>query len=119
MQTIETIKLLSMFLGANGLWKVIEYLLKIKVEKRKHDEQINNLKAQTSNLMLENWIEWSTRLENRVKELESRLSEMGQEIESKNLQLHEKDIQIEKLESQLEICEANNQTLTNKLSLYE
>ena len=119
MKTIETIKLISIFLGANGLWKVIEYLFKIKVEKRKHDEEINNLKAQTSNLMLENWIEWSTRLENRVKELESRLSEMVREVENKNQQLGEKDKQIEKLESQLEICLANNQTLTNKLSHYE
>lgn len=71
-------------IGAAGFWKLIESLIRYRAEKKKKNSEINNIHAQTNNLIVENWIEWSAKLENRVKELESALMELRAENNKKD-----------------------------------
>ena len=108
------IELISILFGANGLWKLAELYLKGRSEKKKREAEMTNLHAQTNHLMLENWIEWSARLENRVKELESKLNEMTSEAEKKDELLLTKEQQIMALTEENRQLKTENQHLKSK-----
>ena len=112
------IELISILLGANGLWKLAELYFKNRSDKKKRFAEMTNLNAQTNNLMLENWIEWSARLENRVKELESKLEQMTIEGVKKDELLLKKDRQITSLKQENELLKTENETLKLKVDEY-
>ena len=71
----------------------------------KKNTEITNLHAQPDHLIVENWIEWSAKLENRVKELESALKELKEEN-------NKKDTIIQELEQKVSSLEEENRGLT-------
>lgn len=102
-------------IGAAGFWKLMELIFKNRAEKKKKNIEIDNLTAQTNNLIVENWIEWSAKLENRVKELESSLIELKQENEKKDSQIVELQEKVEILEQEKTSLLITNESLHKEI----
>lgn len=105
---MDFIKLIAVIFGATGFWKLIEILLKIRIDKRLKKAETSNLYAQANSQIVDNWVQWSQKLENRVKELEGYNTEMRQTIKKQRERIND----MEKHVSDLEKC---NQELTGKL----
>ncbi|MEO9870343.1 MAG: hypothetical protein ABJQ69_03510 [Ekhidna sp.] len=85
METLEVIKLVGIILGANGLWKLIEALLQLRSGRRQKSAETSNLYVQANSQVVENWREWSKKLEDRIEELEmhvGKLQKRNTELES-------------------------------------
>lgn len=76
---MEYIKLAGIVMGATGFWQLVGALLYWRNEKRLKSATANNLIAQTDAQILKNWIDWSQKLEQRVKELESMVKHLREE----------------------------------------
>lgn len=79
------IKLVAIILGANGLWKLIEALLKLRSDRKQKQAEASHLYAQANSAVVGNWMEWSKKLEDRIGELEKhveKLQKRNTELES-------------------------------------
>jgi len=115
MNKIEIFNLIAIIFGATGFWKLIELFLRYRQDRNKKNVEIENLQTQTNNLMLDNWIEWSAKLENRVKELESALEKMANEDEKKKNIISEQSEMIIQLENKVLQLEKQKEELSKKL----
>lgn len=85
METLEIVKLVGIILGANGLWKLIEALLKLRSDRKQKSAETSHLYVQANSQVVENWREWSKKLEDRIEELEKhveKLQKRNTELES-------------------------------------
>ena len=98
----------KLILGATGFWKLVEILLKLRIDKRLKKAETSNLFAQANSQIVDNWVGWSQKLEQRVKELEGYNMEMRQTIDKQRNRINE----LEKHIGSLEKC---NKELTGKL----
>jgi uncharacterized coiled-coil protein SlyX len=105
---MEFAKLIAVILGATGFWKLVEILLKLRIDKRLKKAETTNLFAQANSQIVDNWVGWSQKLEQRVKELEGYNTEMRQTIDKQRNRINE----LEKHVGSLEKC---NKELTGKL----
>jgi len=99
--TKELISIITIFMSATGFWKIIEIYLIKRYERRRKSLEMTNLNVQTNNLIVENWIEWSSKLEGRIKVLESYLDE----VKSENRELLKK---IERLKNEVQKLKNEN-----------
>ena len=105
---MEILKLIAIILGATGFWKLLEILLKLRIDKRLKKAETSNLYAQANSQIVDNWVGWSQKLEARVKELEGYNTEMRLTIKKQRDRINE----LEKHVGSLERC---NRELTGKL----
>lgn len=105
---MEIIKLITLILGATGFWRLVEILVKRHGDKKLKKAETNNLYAQANNQIIENWVGWSQKLEQRVKELENSNTEMKQTID-------EQKTHIQTLQTRIEHIENRNQELITSL----
>lgn len=105
---MDLFKLIAVIFGATGFWKLVEILLKLRIEKKVKKAEASNLFAQANTQIVDNWVGWSQKLEKRVKELEGYNTEMRQTITKQRNRITE----LEKHVTELEKC---NKELTGKL----
>ena len=105
---MDLIKLIAIIFGATGFWKLIEILLKFRIDKKLKKAETSNLYAQANAQVVDNWVGWSQKLEGRVKELEGYNTEMRDIISKQRNRITELEKHVEKLEKY-------NKELTGKL----
>ena len=101
---MDIIKMLTLVFGATGIWRLVEVLIKHKIEKKKVSAETNNIYTQANTTILGNWEQWSNKLEARVKDLER--------------QNEQQRICINDLETLVKKLKEYNTELMNKLEEY-
>jgi septal ring factor EnvC (AmiA/AmiB activator) len=86
--------IIAVALSATGFWRIIEMLF----ERNKYKAETLNLYAQVNSHVITNYIAWSQKLEERVKELEGRNNEMDTTIQRQKQKIQELEKQISQLE---------------------
>lgn len=100
---MDYIKLIAVLFSATGFWKLVEMIVKFRSNKRKQSAEIRNLNAQAEKHMVDNWVQWSQKLETRVKELEAVAEEnhdLKKQIESQRNRICELEGKVEKVEKE-------------------
>lgn len=100
---VDIIKLTGIVLGATGFWKVLELVLQYGVYKRFKKAEIRNLDVQANNLVVENWVQWSGKMEKRVQELESKNTQMNETIIKQRERINELQKYVDQLEEEIRI----------------
>jgi septal ring factor EnvC (AmiA/AmiB activator) len=108
---MDFLKLLAAFFSATGFWKLVEILIRYRIDNRRQAAEIRNLSAQTEKYVVDNWIQWSQALEKRVKELEA-VAEENKELRN---QIENQRSRIVELEEKVERVEKENEELRRKL----
>ena len=73
---MELAKIITLVFGAiAGLWKLLDVVLKYKVDKKIKEAELKSIKATTKKDIVENWVLWSQNLEKRLEDTEKRLKE--------------------------------------------
>ena len=109
---MELYKLIAVVFSATGFWKLIEILSTFRSDRRLKAAQAQNLLSQTQSSMVENWVQWSQKLEARVKELEA----VAVENEDLKQQVDRQRQRILELEQKVEQLHRENLELKEKLS---
>lgn len=106
------INLIIVIFSATGFWKLIEFLLKYRNERKKQSAEILNLQSQAESNIVDNWVQWSQTLEKRVKELEAVA------IENKELkkQIDNQRKRIVELENKVGRFEKENEQLHKQIA---
>jgi len=105
---MEIVKLITLILGATGFWKLLEIFVKLRSDKKLKKAETDNLYAQANHKIIENWVGWSQKLEQRVKELENSNTKMQQTI-------NKQKAHICTLETRIDHLEIRNKELTTSL----
>lgn len=92
------IKIAVVVLGATGFWKLIEVLLQHKADRKLKSAEARNLNQQASSLVVENWVQWSEKMEQRLAELESKNRELTQIITRQREQIETLKEYVDQLE---------------------
>lgn len=108
---MDYIKLIAILFSATGFWKLVELIIKFRSDKRKQTAEIRNLNAQSEKHMVDNWVQWSHKLEKRVKELEA-VAEENHELKK---QIESQRNRICELEGKVERVEKENVQLRNQI----
>lgn len=108
---MDYIKLIAVLFSATGFWKLVELIVKFRSDKRKQSAEIMNLNAQSERHVVENWVQWSQKLEARVKELEA-VAEENHELKK---QIESQRDRIVELEGKVERVEKENVQLRNQI----
>lgn len=108
---MDYIKLIAVLFSATGFWKLVEMIVKFRSDKRKQSAEIRNLNAQAEKHIVDNWVQWSQKLETRVKELEA-VAEENQELKK---QIESQRNRICELEGKVERVEKENVQLRNQI----
>ena len=101
MMEMEIWKLITIIVGAGGFWKLVEILIKVRTDKKLKSAETSNLYAQANSNIVNNWVQWSQKLEKRVKESEDHTAAMEEIIEKQRKQ-------IKCLEQKVELMEKKN-----------
>lgn len=99
-------KIITLALGTTGLWKVIELLFKVRLERKLREAETKNLQVQAEGQIVGNWIQWSQHLEQRVKELEAVADDnrkLMEKVESQRKMIDSQKGRIIKLEATVNI----------------
>tara|TARA_B100001778_G_scaffold192387_1_gene158593 strand:- start:239 stop:613 length:375 start_codon:yes stop_codon:yes gene_type:complete len=111
-------KIATLVLGATGIWKVIELLIKSKFNKRLRTAETNNLHASAEAQIVGNWIQWSQHLEQRVKELETVANEnkkLIKKVESQSDMIRSQKNRIFELEQKVKTLQKENLALSKQI----
>ena len=108
---MDYLKLIAILFSATGFWKLVEMIVKFRADKRKQSAEIRNLNAQSEKHMVDNWVQWSQKLETRVKELEA----VAEENHGLKKQIESQRERIVELEGKVEKVEKENVQLRNQL----
>ncbi len=105
---INYVNIITLFLSAAGFWKFIEMALKFRTEKRLKKAETGDVFAHANSQIVTNWMEWSKKLEERIKELESKAKEFESLIEKQRLRIGE-------MEKHINSLEKHNAELSNQI----
>jgi len=105
---MEIWKLIAIIVGAGGFWKLVEILIKLRMDKKLKKAETSNLYAQANTNIVNNWVQWSQKLEKRVKESEDHTAAMKEIVEKQRKQ-------IKCLEQKVELMEKKNRELLKEL----
>lgn len=109
---MDYLKLIAVLFSATGFWKLVELIVRFRADKRKQSAEIRNLNAQSERHVVENWVQWSQKLETRVKELEA----VAEENHGLKKQIESQRERIVELEGKVEKVEKENVQLKNQLT---
>ena len=73
------LKLGTLVLGTMGFGKILELLIKTLLDKRIRNAETKKLHVETESQILDNWIQWSQRQDQKIKELEVKLDNVSVE----------------------------------------
>lgn len=100
---MHTLNLIIILFSATGFWKLVEFLIQFRIDRRKRSAEIRNLHAQAESNIVDNWIQWSQTLEKRVKELEivaHENKELKKQIESQRERIVELEGKVERVQQE-------------------
>jgi len=112
-------KIITLALGTTGLWKVIELLFKVRLERKLREAETKNLQVQAEGQIVGNWIQWSQHLEQRVKELEAVADDnrkLMEKVESQRKMIDSQKGRIVKLEKKVEILTKEKTALEKEVT---
>ena len=112
-------KIITLALGTTGLWKVIELLFKVRLERKLREAETKNLQVQAEGQIVGNWIQWSQHLEQRVKELEAVANDnrkLMEKVESQRKMIDSQKGRIVKLEKKVEILTKEKTALEKEVT---
>ena len=107
---MELIKLLAIVFGVTGFWRLVEELLRFRKGQHLRKAETQQIYAQANSQVLKNWLQWSQKLEERIKNLESENVKLRQTI-------NQQEKRIKGLEKQITRLENSNQELIRKWEL--
>jgi cell shape-determining protein MreC len=108
---MDYLKLIAVLFSATGFWKLVEFLFRYGLDKRRQSAEIRNLSAQAESHIVGNWIQWCQTLEKRVKELEA-VAEENKELQN---QIESQRGRIVELEEKVDALMKENEQLRSKL----
>jgi len=111
-------KIATLVLGATGIWKVIELLIRARFDKRLRIAETKNLHVQAEAQIVGNWIQWSQHLEQRVKELEAVAREnrkLIKRVESQSDMIESQKNRIFELEQKVKTLQKENLALRKEI----
>ncbi len=112
------LKVATLVLGATGIWKVIELLIRARFDKRLRSAETKNLHVQAEGQIVGNWIQWSQHLEQRVKELEAVANEnrkLIKKVESQSDMIESQKNRIFELEQKVKTLQKENLALSKQI----
>ena len=95
---INYVNIITLFLSAAGFWKFIEVALRFRTEKRLKKAETGDVFAHANSQIVTNWMEWSKKLEERIKELETKANQQEELGEKQRLRIVEMEKQMADLE---------------------
>jgi predicted RNase H-like nuclease (RuvC/YqgF family) len=95
---------LAVVISTAGFWRVAEML----IDRKKQKAEVFQLQSQINSEIVQNWVGWSKKLEERVSDLEGRNKEMQGTIENQK-------IKIKSLETQLNFLKGQNGILKKRI----
>lgn len=107
---MEPLSIIAIIMSAGGFWKLLEIFLGNK----KYSAEVNHLHAQVNSEIINNWISWSKKLEDRVIELEGQNENMQSTIETQKEKIQELDKQLMLVEQQNELMTQTIEKLKNQ-----
>ena len=81
MEIIEIGKIVMLVLGATGFWKLLDLLLKYRMDKKLKRAEIKNINASTETQIIENWVSWAQNLEVRLRNSDNLNERLYQKLE--------------------------------------
>lgn len=77
-------QILTLLLGAAGFWKIAEVLIRFRSDRKLKRAQTRHYSAQSESEIVSNWVQWSEKLEARIKELEAEAEQMRETINAQS-----------------------------------
>lgn len=97
---MEVWQIILGILGATGFWKLVEILLRYRSDKKVKSAEARNLNASAQKQIVENWVQWSQKLETRVKEFEEHTDELEKIIDKQKEQIKCLEKKVNKMEKE-------------------
>ncbi|WP_024772892.1 hypothetical protein [Aquimarina macrocephali] len=104
---MEYLKLAAVVITAHGFWKAIETVLQFRTQKKLKKAETQNLTVQANDIVINNLLQWSEKMEKRIEELEKDNTEMKQVIIKQRDRINELKKYIDQLEDQLRSYQKN------------
>ena len=98
---MDVMKIAVIILGATGFWKIVELLIKFKFEQRLKKAEIRSLDIQANNQIVENWVQWSEKMEKRICELEAKNKELIETISNQRKRITDLNKYVGQLEGEI------------------
>jgi len=95
---LNFVKLALTILGATGFWKLIEAMLGYMTDRKLKSAEARNLNEQANSMVVENWVQWSGKMEERLAELECKNRELTQIITRQRKQIEKLEKYVDQLE---------------------
>lgn len=95
---LNFIKLTLTILGATGFWKLIEALSGYIANRKLKAAEARNLNEQANSLVVDNWVQWSEKMEKRIAELECKNRELTEIITQQRQQIKQLQEYVDLLE---------------------
>ena len=102
---------IGLALSPLGIWKIAEMIIKLLAERKKVKAEIRSLDTASESQIIKNWVEWSAKMEGRVKELE----EVRRENHGLKRQVAEQRKRIARLERRVDLLKRENEKLREQL----
>ena len=77
---MDTTKLMAIIFGATGFWKLLEVLLKWRSDKKRTQAETYQVFERANTQILGNWVAWSQKLEETVRQQENEHHELEEKI---------------------------------------
>jgi len=84
---METWTLIGIVVGGTGIWKLLEMLIQYKMNKKRSSAEVLKLTVSSQDSIVNNWVQWSQKLEKRVKEAEDSSTKLKEIIEKQKKQI--------------------------------
>ncbi len=100
---LDFIKIVLVLFGATGFWKLIEILVSHNTLRKLKNAETRSLDAQSNNLIVENWVQWSEKMEKRIEKLESKNTLMNKTITKQRERINELQKYVDQLEEEIRL----------------
>ncbi|MAQ76865.1 MAG: hypothetical protein CL613_11115 [Aquimarina sp.] len=98
---MEYLKLAAVVIGASAFWKFAEMLINYRWQRKLKTAEMQDIRSQTNERVIGNWISWSDKMEERIQELEKNNKEMRATITRQRERINDLEVYIEELEHKL------------------
>jgi len=77
---MEIVKIITLIFGATGFWQLLTIALKYRSEKKLKNAELNSINTTTEKHIINNWVQWSQKLEERLKASEDMNEKLTKKI---------------------------------------
>ncbi len=98
---MDILKLIGIVFGATGFWKLAELLFQYRSQQQLKKAEIRNLNTQADDRVVDNWVQWSEKMEKRILELENKNTIMNKTITKQRERINELQRYVDQLEEEI------------------